>query len=77
MIALGRDGSAVTPSDGNDNVFDFLFVGSGGDVTLEMHSGNSATFKNIDDGEYLLMACKKVKATGTTATNIVGCSLRG
>ncbi len=48
-----------------------LYIGVAGDVTLIDVSGQTTLFKAVPVGE-LRVSCKRVKATGTTATNIVG-----
>jgi len=74
MIPISRDGSNgdITPSDTTELNYDLIFVGTGGDVAIEYRSGNQQIMKNIANGAYLPDSVKKVLATGTTATNIVG-----
>ncbi|MDA7618940.1 hypothetical protein N8618_00570 [bacterium] len=47
-----------------------LYVGTGGDITVEMSSGQSVTFKNVPDGTFLPIAVSKVTAVANGA--IVG-----
>lgn len=65
----------------NDHVISFMaeyfFVGNGGDIALEDDYGNQATFKNIEDGTWLMVSAKKVLKANTTASNIVAISSRG
>jgi hypothetical protein len=68
---------AITPSDANRVNFTALYVGVGGDVALlpedqNAVSGAAVTFKNAPSGSVLPIQGKKVLATGTTATNILG-----
>lgn len=74
MIPIYRDGSNgnITPSDVADNIYDGLFVGTGGDVAIEYKNGKQQVIKNVGDGEYIPESVVKVLATGTTATNILG-----
>ena len=68
--------AAVTPSDVNDNEFDALFIGTGGDIaTISVNDSSAVTLKNYGDGEWLPEAVKKVMDTNTTATDIVGVHL--
>jgi hypothetical protein len=63
---------AVTPS---DTVMltrvSALYVGGLGTVTVLMLSGDVATFAAVPARTLLPVRCKRVNATGTTATNIV------
>jgi hypothetical protein len=67
---------AVTPSDTVDlaAVTRGLWVGTAGDVVAISKAGNTATFKNIANGTLLPIRVSRVKATSTTATDIVGLS---
>ena len=67
--------SAVTPADA-DLAFPAraLFVGVGGDITVRALQGDVATnvvFKNVPSGSILPIMVLQVRATGTTATDIV------
>lgn len=49
-----------------------LFVGTGGTVTLRGSGGGAdVTFNNVGSGSYLLVRAQFVRATGTTASDIV------
>ena len=48
-----------------------LYVGVGGDVVLTLQSGSDATFKNLASGQLLPVQVTHVKATNTTATNMI------
>jgi hypothetical protein len=65
--------AAVTPSDTVD--FDqrprALYVGSSGNITVNMADGQAVTFANVPAGMILPVRPKRVLATGTTASNIV------
>jgi hypothetical protein len=52
-----------------------LFVGVGGDVSLVVKNALTTTviFKNVGSGEFLPVSTYRVRATGTAATNILGC----
>jgi len=65
---------AVTPSDGVDLTFvtRALHVGTGGDIVVDFaESGSSILLKNIASGSTLPYRVKRVRATNTTATDIV------
>jgi hypothetical protein len=65
--------ASVTPSDGTDltNVTRALFIGGAGNLVVIDQSGNTTTFTGVAAGTLLTLRVTRVKATGTTATNIV------
>jgi hypothetical protein len=67
------DAAAVTPSDGTDLTFvsKKLFVGGAGNLVVITAAGNTVTFTGVAAGTILPIRVSRVKATGTTATNIV------
>lgn len=68
---------AITPSDSNALATTprALYVGGAGDVSVILIGDASAvTFSAVPAGTILPLRCSKVRATGTTATNIVGIS---
>ena len=69
---------AVDVSSGNDDlgggteIYEALYIGTGGNVVLDMGvSGTSITFNNLASGQLLPVRVNTVKQTGTTATGIV------
>lgn len=70
---VADDGFAVTPD--NDGVFDpvprALWIGTGGDVAVRTKRGTALTLTNVPDGTLLPLSVDQVKATGTTAQDIV------
>ncbi len=65
---------AITPNDSTDYGFwgRALYVGGAGDVCVDMvDTGTSIVFKAVPAGQTLAIRTKRVRATGTTATNIV------
>lgn len=68
------DGFTVTPSDANDVEYTTraLWVGGAGAVSVEFKSGTVATFAGVPAGTILPIRVNKVRATGTTASNIIG-----
>jgi hypothetical protein len=50
-----------------------LFVGSGGDIILRGVDGTAdVPYKNLGDGVYVYVSPQYIRATGTTAANIIG-----
>jgi hypothetical protein len=68
-----RRAASVTPSDSSDlsNVSRYLYVGGTGDITATSQGGDSIVFKAVPVGTVLPVALSRIKATGTTATNLV------
>jgi hypothetical protein len=67
--------STITPS--NVTVFEQptrgLYVGSFGNLTVDMaDGGSSVVFVGVQGGTILPIQVTRIYATGTTATNIVG-----
>ena len=73
-MSTARNAVAVTPHDTNAiaPIPYALFVGTGGTVVLRAQGSSAdATFKNVPSGTHLLVQAKYVRATGTTASDIV------
>ena len=76
-VRQGTTGVAVTPSDSSDitgataNTPATLFVGTGGNINVVTLGGSTLLLKNIADGSFLPIQVTRVKATNTTATDIV------
>lgn len=70
--AVPLDAAAVTASDATvlSGVVG-LFVGGAGNVAVVTSRGTTTTFTGVAAGSTLWIGVTKVKATGTTATNIV------
>lgn len=64
----------VSPSDGAllPETTRAVYVGVAGDLAIVMKSGGEALFTNVQAGSLLPIRAAQVKATGTTAQNIVG-----
>lgn len=70
----GRCWKAITPSDTVD-IPDrprALYVGTGGNISAIDQNGNTVTFSNVLGGAFLPIGPVRIRATGTTASNIVG-----
>jgi hypothetical protein len=63
--------AAVTTSDTADNYGVGLFVGGSGNVSLVTEWGDTVTFTTPAVGFVIPVRFKQVRATGTTATNLV------
>lgn len=48
-----------------------LWVGGAGNVVVVLADDSTCTYTSVPAGTYLLVRCKRVNSTGTTATNIV------
>lgn len=72
--APSRNASAAVPHDTNELPFvgKFLYVGTAGNVVLRSIDGAAdVTYKNVPAGSYLTVRAKFIRATGTTAADIV------
>lgn len=69
-----RTAFAITPHDSNneDQVFRGLYVGVGGDVVVVTTKNKAVTFTGVPTGTILPIIGKRVNATNTTATDMVG-----
>lgn len=64
----------VTPDNTTEltNVSRALYVGVGGDVSVQMAvTGTAIVFKNVPTGTILPIRIRRVNSTATTATNMV------
>ena len=70
--------TAVTASDTAKNIFKALYVGTGGNVSIDSRQGGgvgqNVLFSNVANNTFLPVSTLRVNATGTTATGIVGLS---
>ena len=75
LIAPSDDFFAITPDDVAvlPRATKAIYVGTGGDVTVVSVRGDSpVTFAGVPDGAVLDLRVKAIRATGTTASNLVG-----
>ncbi len=50
-----------------------IYVGTGGDVTLRgVNATADVTYRNLPDASYIAVHASHVRATGTTAGNLIG-----
>lgn len=66
-------GFAITPHDTNEvpEITRALYIGSGGDLVIELSGGGEVTLKAVPTGALLPLRVRKVKLA-TTAALIVG-----
>ena len=75
LVAPAEHCFAITPDDDADLISGTkaLFVGTGGDVTLRaVASDADVVFRNLPDGSIIDVRVQAVRATGTSAADIVG-----
>jgi hypothetical protein len=66
---------AIVPSDSVElpSVTKAIYVGASGDVTLRpLRAAADVTYRNVPEGAYLTIRASHVRATGTTAGDLVG-----
>jgi hypothetical protein len=62
----------ITPSDSaNLPTPSVVYVGTGGNVAVTTPQGDQVTFVNLPAGSVIPVQVLQVRATGTTATNLV------
>lgn len=68
------DGFAITPDDATElsEITRAIYIGTAGDITLTLVSNTELLFKNIPSGTILPVRARRIKATGTTATDLLG-----
>lgn len=70
-----RHSYTITPNDGNDlpKPIKLLYVGSGGDIVLELEKDTSPITISVTPGQIIKdLLIRKIHATGTTASNLIG-----
>lgn len=73
-VESARSASALTPNDGAllPRVTRAITLGVAGDIVVDMADGSNVTIKGLTVGVMYYIAIRKLYATGTTATNIIG-----
>ena len=74
-VACAERAFAITPHDTNDLTYVVrqIYVGVGGSVKVVTSGGDTVTHKDVPQGSYLTgLRIKKVLATGTAATDLIG-----
>jgi hypothetical protein len=74
LTAPASDGFAITPDDDEDlpEVVRAIYVGVAGDVTAVLREGATLSFTNVPAGSLLPVRATRIKATGTSASDLVG-----
>lgn len=75
LIAPSSDCFAITPDDSQDlsKATKAVYVGTSGDLVVRtIGSGSDVAFRNVIGGSILDIRVRAVRATGTTASDIVG-----
>ena len=69
-----RNAAVLTPHDSNNESFEFqsIYVGGTGNITVVLQDDTTVLFSAVPVGTILPIAGKRVNATGTTATLMVG-----
>lgn len=69
-----RAGAVLTPDDAVDLavVTRAVYVGGGGTLAVELADGDTVTFAGVPTGAVLPVRLKRLLATGTSASGIVG-----
>jgi hypothetical protein len=72
-MAPAANAVAVTPDDDTDltTAADALYIGTTGDLSVITIGGDTVTFANVPAGMVLPVSVLRVKATNTTASDIV------
>ena len=72
-ISPARSAMTIVPSDSTDlpHVSRAIYVGQGGDLTVEMADGDVTTFEAVPGGSVLPIRVKRVRNTATTANAII------
>jgi hypothetical protein len=63
---------AITPSDTTEINVRGIYVGGAGNLAVQMEGGGEVTLTAVLVGHVYKIAARKVKATGTTATALIG-----
>lgn len=72
--APSRAPYAIVPSDSTELALlpKGIYVGTGGDVTLRgINADADVTYKNLPDASYIAVRAHYVRATGTTASDLI------
>jgi hypothetical protein len=75
LIAPARNCFSITPNDTAALPFvpKAIYVGTGGSLVVRAIDGSSdVTFTNVPNGSILDIRVSSIRATGTTAANLIG-----
>jgi len=74
LLTASRKPFAITPHDTNPLpvVPKGIYVGTGGTITLRgVDAAADVTYRNLADGSYVAVRVSHVRASGTTATDLI------
>ncbi len=73
MDAPAENAAAVTPNDTTELTKSprAIYIGTGGNLCLTTVTGKTVTFVNVQDGCILPVRPKMIRASGTTASDIL------
>ena len=73
LTSPAASGSEITPNDATllTQVSRCLYVGSAGNIRVELSSGDIVTLENVVAGAIYPLRVSRVFATGTTATGLI------
>ncbi len=65
---------SITPHDTNplSEITRAIYIGGSGDIAVKMLAGQEVTFLSLPTGTVLPVRVEQIKATGTTATGLLG-----
>lgn len=75
LIAPAREAFPITPEDDTNisRATKAIYVGSSGDIVLRaIGSDTDVIFRNVVAGSVLAIRLRAVRATGTTASDLIG-----
>jgi hypothetical protein len=74
LTAPASHGFEITPDDDEDlpEVVRAIYVGGAGDLTAVLREGATLSFVNLPAGTLLPVRASRIKAAGTTASDLVG-----
>lgn len=74
LTAPATAAETITPSDSNDLNFvtRAIYLGQAGDLSVTMQSGETVLLRGMQAGVFYPLRVSYVRATGTTAADIIG-----
>jgi len=74
LTSPARGAFTITPANDTDlsEPTRAIYVGGTGHISVTMFSGDEVVFNSVQAGSFLPIRVKRVKSTGTTATNLIG-----
>lgn len=73
LTSPGIDATPIVPNDNQDltTISRALYVGSAGDVRVQLVNGSEAVFQSMTPGAFYPLRIRRVFATGTTAGGLI------